>query len=302
MDTKKVILVTGSSSGFGRLTVETLARQGHQVYASMRDPSGRNSEATSQLKGLSERENLSLDVVELDVTDDRSVERAVTEVIDRAGRIDVLVNNAGSAYMGPAETFTLEQIQQQFDTNFFGVARMNRAVLPYMRRQGSGLLVHVSSVAARLSIPFLGIYNASKAAVEGLAESYRYELSGLGIDSVIVEPGAFPTSIFAGITHPADQERLTEYGPVAEIPNEMGESIGELFADDAAPDPQEVADAVAALVDTPAGQRPLRTLVGQDAQAAAELNRVAEQSQEGLMEAFGLADLLSISTEEALAA
>lgn len=302
MDTKKVILVTGSSSGFGRLTVETLARQGHQVYASMRDINGRNAEASDQIRELAERENLAINLVELDVTDDVSVDEAVSEVIDRSGRVDVLVNNAGFGYMGPTETFTLDQIQQQFDTNFFGVARMNRAVLPYMRGQGSGLLLHVSSIAGRLTMPFMGIYSASKFAVESLAEAYRYELSSLGIDSVIVEPGAFPTSIFAKIGQPADHSRLAEYGDLAKIPQQMGAGFEEMFSGDTAPDPQEVADAIAKLVATPAGQRPLRTLVGQDAQAATALNQVAEQAQEVLMEMVGLSDLMSMSSTEVLAA
>ena len=302
MDTKKVILVTGSSSGFGRLTVESLARQGHQVYASMRDINGRNAEASDQIRELAERENLAINLVELDVTDDVSVDKAVSEVIERSGRVDVLVNNAGTVYMGPTETFTLDQIQQQFDTNFFGVARMNRAVLPYMRGQGSGLLLHVSSIAGRLTMPFMGIYSASKFAVESLAEAYRYELSSLGIDSVIVEPGAFPTSIFAKIGQPADHSRLVEYGDLAKIPQQMGAGFEEMFSGDTAPDPQEVADAIAKLVATPAGQRPLRTLVGQDAQAATALNQVAEQAQEVLMEMVGLSDLMSMSSTELLAA
>lgn len=302
MDTKKVILVTGSSSGFGRLTVETLARQGHQVYASMRDINGRNAEASDQIRELAERENLAINLVELDVTDDVSVDEAVSEVIDRSGRVDVLVNNAGFGYMGPTETFTLDQIQQQFDTNFFGVARMNRAVLPYMRGQGSGLLMHVSSIAGRLTMPFMGIYSASKFAVESLAEAYRYELSSLGIDSVIVEPGAFPTSIFAKIGQPADHSRLAEYGDLAKIPQQMGAGFEEMFSGDTAPDPQEVADAIAKLVATPAWRRPLRTLVGQDAQAATALNQVAEQAQEVLMEMLGLSDLMSMSSTEVLAA
>ncbi len=302
MDTKKVILVTGSSSGFGRLTVESLARQGHQVYASMRDINGRNAEASDQIRELAERENLAINLVELDVTDDVSVDKAVSEVIERSGRVDVLVNNAGTVYRGPTETFTLDQIQQQFDTNFFGVARMNRAVLPYMRGQGSGLLLHVSSIAGRLTMPFMGIYSASKFAVESLAEAYRYELSSLGIDSVIVEPGAFPTSIFAKIGQPADHSRLAEYGDLAKIPQKMGAGFEEMFSGDTAPDPQAVADAIAKLVATPAGRRPLRTLVGQDAQAATALNQVAEQAQEVLMEMLGLSDLMSMSSTEVLAA
>ncbi len=301
-DSYKVILVTGSSSGFGRLTVETLARQGHQVYASMRDIHGRNAEPSAELRNLAEAENLSLRVVELDVTDDAAVEAAVEQVIQQAGRIDVLVNNAGSAFLGPTETFTLEQVQQQFDTNFFGIVRMNRAVLPHMRLRGSGLLVHISSVLGRLVLPFAGVYNASKFAVEGLAETYRYELSSLGIDSVIVEPGAFPTSFFSSVASSADQERAAEYQILAPVQQQVTDGLQEMISGDAAPNPQDVADAVAELVAMAAGARPLRTLVGQDAAAATYLNQVAEQTQASWMEQMGMASLMAVSPQKRLAA
>ncbi len=217
MNLSKVVLVTGRSSGFGRLIAETLARQGHQVYASLRDADGRNAAAGAELRELAAAENLSLQVVELDVTDDASVDRAINRIIQESGRIDVLVNNAGAAYMGPAETFTVEQVRQQFDTNFFSIVRMNRAVLPHMRRQGSGLLLYISSVLGRLVVPFTGVYNASKFAVEGLAESYRYELAPLGIDTAIVEPGAFPTAIYGRVATPDDADRLAGYQALAPI-------------------------------------------------------------------------------------
>ncbi len=301
-DSYKVILVTGSSSGFGRLTVETLARQGHQVYASMRDIHGRNAEPSAELRNRAAAENLSLRVVELDVTDDASVEVAVEQVIQQAGRIDVLVNNAGSAFLGPTETFTLEQVQQQFDTNFFGIVRMNRAVLPHMRLRGSGLLVHISSVLGRLVLPFAGVYNASKFAVEGLAETYRYELSSLGIDSVIVEPGAFPTSFFSSVASSADQERAAEYQILAPVQQQVTDGLQEMISGDTAPNPQDVADAVAELVAMAAGARPLRTLVGQDAAAAIYLNQVAEQTQASWMEQMGMASLMAVSPQKRLAA
>lgn len=293
MDSQKVVLVTGSSSGFGRVTAETLARQGHVVFASMRDIKWKNARASAELRTLAKQQGLALYVVNLDVTDIDSVQTAVAEVIDKARRIDVLVNNAGIAFVGPTETLTLEQVQQQFDTNFFGVVSMNRAVLPHMRRQGHGLLIHISSTGGRLGMPFLGAYTASKFALEALAEAYRYELSGLGIDSVIIEPGAFPTPMMQKIKQPADQARLREYGPLVEIPNKMFAGFHDLASSPDAPNPQEVADAVAHLIATPAGERPLRTVApGLGGQIVQPLNDLAEQLQRSLLEQMGMASLL----------
>ena len=302
MNQSKVILVTGSSSGFGRLTVETLARQGHQVYASLRDVNGRNAAAAGELRELASTESLSLQVVELDVTDDASIDRAVDRIVKESGRIDVLVNNAGAVYMGPAEAFTVEQVRQQFDTNFFSIVRMNRAVLPHMRRQGSGLLVYISSVLGRLVVPFTGIYNASKFAMEGLAESYRYELAPLGIDTAIVEPGAFPTSIFGRVATPNDVARSDGYGALASVQEQMTAGLQEMFSESDAPDPQDVADAVAGLVSAPKGERPLRTLVGQDAAAATYLNEVAEQTQSALLVQMGMPGPKQAAAPDPLAA
>lgn len=147
----KTILVTGSSSGFGRLMVETLARQGYAVFAGMRAPAGKNAPAADEIRALAQREHLSAHVVEMDVTDDASVEQAIESIVGITGRLDVVVNNAGIAYSGPLEAFTIDQIQDQFDTNVFSVLRVNRAVLPHMRRQGSGLLLQIGSLAGRVS-------------------------------------------------------------------------------------------------------------------------------------------------------
>ncbi len=196
---REVILVTGSSNGIGRLTVETLARRGHTVYASMRDAANRNAIVRAELLHLAKAEGLDLHVIELDVTDGTSVEKAVADIIKDAGRIDVLVNNAGIMSVGITEGFTLEQVHRQLDVNFYGTVRTNRAVVPHMRKQGHGLLIQVSSLAGRVVLPFFGIYNASKFAVEALSEAYRYDLSALGIDSVIVEPGPYGTNLLATI-------------------------------------------------------------------------------------------------------
>ena len=142
----ETVLVTGSNSGFGRLIVETLARQGYIVFAGMRATSGRNAPAAAELLSLAEREQLAMHIVELDVTDDVSVEQAITAVIAATGRLDVVVNNAGVSFSGPLEAFTPEQVRQQFETNVFGVLRVNRAALPQMRQQGSGLLLQMGSL------------------------------------------------------------------------------------------------------------------------------------------------------------
>ena len=151
---EQTILVTGSTSGFGRLTVETLARQGYRVFAGMRAAAGKNAPAAEELRALAQREQLALHIVEIDVTDDASVERAIAAIIETIGRLDVVVNNAGVSYGGPLEVFTPEQVCQQFETNVFSVLRVNRAVLPQMRKQGSGLLLQIGSIAGRLAFPF----------------------------------------------------------------------------------------------------------------------------------------------------
>ena len=147
MDSKRVVLITGSSSGFGRMIAETLARHGHTVFATMRDSEGRNAAKAAEIQALAERESLALYVLELDVTDDASVDRAVQVVVQRAGRLDVAINNAGYVLAGLVEAATTEQAQNIMDTNFLGSVRVNRAVLPHMRHQRSGLLLHVSSGA-----------------------------------------------------------------------------------------------------------------------------------------------------------
>jgi len=284
---QKVTLVTGSSNGIGRLTVATLARKGHTVYASLRDANGRNAAARIELQQLAKDENLDLTVIELDVTDDTSVEKAVADIIKNVGRVDVLVNNAGVMNIGITEGFTLEQVQRQFDVNFFGAVRMNRAVLPHMRKQGDGLLVQISSLAGRVVLPFFGIYNASKFAVEAMSEAYRYDLSGWGIDSVIVEPGPYDSNLLNTIPWPEDKQRLEEYRELAGAPEKMIANFAELEKSDDARDPQEVADAISELIVTPTGQRPLRTVVGIDF-GVTGLNEAAAPFQRGLLEALGM--------------
>jgi NAD(P)-dependent dehydrogenase (short-subunit alcohol dehydrogenase family) len=270
-----VVLVTGASTGFGRLTAETLARRGHRVFAGLRDIAGRNRTAAGELTALAAAERIGLHVVELDVTDQSSADRAVAAVIAEAGRLDVVVNNAGGIFAGPVEAFTAEQAQRQLDVNVLGAVRVNRAALPYLREQGTGALIQIGSVAARVTVPFSGLYAASKAALAALTEAWHDELAPYGVESVALDPASYPTNIGVNATMPADPDRLAPYGTafggyVAALTDRAATTV--------AGDPREVSDAVVALVETPNGKRPRRTVVAPAAQreAVEALNRAAD--------------------------
>src|SRR6266403_4811403 len=284
MDSKQVVVITGSSTGFGRLFADTLARKGHTVFATMRDLGGRNAKNASAIRALAEKDSLPIYVLELDVTDDASVERAVDVAIGRAGRIDVAINNAGYAVSGLAEAVTIEQAQRLMDTNVVGSVRVNRAVLPHMRRQRSGVLMHISSGAGRITAPSMGFYCASKFALEALAESYSYELAGQGIESVIVEPGPYETPVFGNMVTAADEARTNTYGAVKEIPAKLNAALSS-----GAGNAQDVADAVLRIIETPAGEKQLRYLVSPESFGVDQINALSKQVQANLLEAFGLA-------------
>lgn len=275
-----VTLITGASSGFGHLTALELARRGHRVYATMRDPGGRNAEAADALGRIAADDGLALRVIELDVTDDGSVEEAVAAVLSVDGAIDVLVNNAGIGARGLIETFTPEQAGTLFAVNVLGTMRVNRAVLPHMRAQSRGLLVYVSSGLGRIVRPGMGVYCATKFAFEAIAEGTRYEVAHLGIDTVIVEPGAFPTAFGATELDGADPERGAGYGVWTR----------EISSPDVADrDPREVAVAIAELIATPAGERALRTPL-RAAQSLPRLNEETLAAQAAMLERSNLAD------------
>jgi NAD(P)-dependent dehydrogenase (short-subunit alcohol dehydrogenase family) len=284
MNFSQVVLITGASTGFGRLFTETLARKGHTVFATMRDPGGRNAKNAAEIRTLAQKDSLPIHVLELDVTDDASVGQAVDAAVAKAGRIDVAINNAGYYLGGLAEAVTTEQARRQMDTNFLGPVRVNRAVLPHMRRQRSGLLMHISSGAGRVVLPSAGFYCASKFALEALAESYGYELAAQGIESVIVEPGAYETAVFGNSAAAADVARTDTYGPAREFPAKLS---GALLS--AAGNAQEVADAVLRILETPAGKRQLRYLVGASSFGVDEINALSRKVQASLLEAFGIA-------------
>jgi len=287
LNENKTILITGTSSGFGKLTAQTLAKDKHTVYASMRGVAEKNSESAKSLEEWAKKEGAKLKVIELDVTDQSSVDKAVESIISTEGKIDVVVNNAGIFGLGLTEAFTIEQFKKIFEVNTLGPLRVNRAVLPQMRKQNSGLLIQISSVVGRVIIPFAGAYTASKFAVEAIAETYNMELKPLGIESVIIEPGAYPTEIMNKIIKSEDEERLSQYGDMAKAPDKMFEGFMEMLKGENAPKPQAIADAVKKLVDMESGKRPLRTVAdAMTGQIVEELNKSSAKSQDELIKAF----------------
>ncbi len=287
-----VVLITGASSGFGRLAAESLARRGHTVFATMRDVTGRNRANAEELFSIAKNHALSLRVLTLDVTDESSIQAAVGQTLQQTGHIDVVINNAGSPAIGVTEAFTPAQFQTLFDVNVLGSVRVNRAVLPAMRRQRSGLLIHVTSAAGRISVPYMAPYCASKFALEAIADAYRFELAPFGIDSVIVEPGIFKTPIFDKTTAPIDYERAADYGEADYSDRVSGTFEAAMSAPDAE-DPHAVVDSFINLIETPAGARPFRTLVGLRVKPLlTSYNVAAEEIALGTIQAFRLPELI----------
>jgi NAD(P)-dependent dehydrogenase (short-subunit alcohol dehydrogenase family) len=293
----RVVLITGSSTGFGRATAEAMARRGYSVFATMRDSAGRNTSHREALESLAKRENLALRVLEMDVASDESVSSATQEALKSAGRIDVVVNNAGVAMLGITEAYSIAKMQRLFEVNVFGAARVNRAVLPAMRRQRSGLLIHVSSAAGRVVVPYVGIYSASKFALEALADSYRSELAPFGVDSVIVEPGIHRTPILENFQAPDDEGRAAEYRSDADYVARVKAIFDAANAAPETPGAEEVAEAFIRLVEMPAGTRPLRTV---PTPAMAPLlepqNLAADQLRQTAAQIFNVSELMALKS------
>ncbi|NNG01383.1 MAG: SDR family oxidoreductase [Desulfobacteraceae bacterium] len=298
MPENQVILITGSNSGFGNLMSRTFLEKGYTVFASMRNLTGKNSAAAEELKTSTADMPGKLHLIELDVVDGKSVQKAVAEVLHLESRIDVVINNAGYGLGGLAESVTDEQLLHQFDVNVFGVHRVMRAVLPAMHQQKAGLIINVSSIVGRVVIPFSTVYTASKFALEGLTESYRYELNGRGIDVVLVEPGGYGTNFIANRISGNDTDRLSAYDDLAERSDRMRTDFKKHIFSDNAPKPRDVADTVLKLAETPAGQRPFRTVVAspESAQGPVAINKLCEDVQKKMLTAWDMADLLSVNT------
>lgn len=284
----KVILITGTNSGFGYLTAKGAAKNGHKVYATMRNSTSKNAERAQELAAT---ENIT--VLDLDVTKADTVQSAINKVIENEGRLDVLVNNAGYFGGGLAEAYTEEDVENMFDVNLKGVWRTTKNALPQMRKQGEGLIINVSSSLGRFSAPFMTIYNSTKFAVEGLTEGLHYEVRPLGVDVVLVEPGAFPTEIFSKTTQGSDQSVVSGYGELANVPDQVNAGMGQMF-EQLQPNPQMVPDAIFKLIDTPKGQRPLRTVVdGMTGEFVENANANVKEDYDKFLTAFGMQGMLN---------
>lgn len=281
----KKILITGCSSGFGYDAAKYLADNGHHIYATMRNVSGKNSKPASELKQYADSKDLKIEIVEMDVTSDQSVESAMKHIDD----VDVLINNAGLGFGGPVEAFSSQEILDQLDLNIVGTVRVSKAVLPLMRSKRSGLIIQVSSTAGRAAFPGFGVYHASKWGLEGMSEAMRYELAPLGIDVVIVEPGPFSTNFFGNMIAPSNGHDANDYEHVAEFGKGFENTVKGLFEDKDAPtDPMIVVKIFEDLINRKPGERPLRTIAGLDFGFQA-LNDAVEPIRKAGLEAMGVA-------------
>jgi NAD(P)-dependent dehydrogenase (short-subunit alcohol dehydrogenase family) len=292
---RKIILITGASSGFGRLTAEALAKAGHTVYASMRDVAGRNAKNAAEMAKMSAGEGVDLRAVELDVLSEPSTNAAVEKIVAESGQIDVVVHNAGHMMFGPAEAFAPEQFAQQYDVNVLGTQRVNRAALPHMRARKKGLLVWVSSSSTAGGTPlYLSPYFAAKAAMDALAVQYARELARWGIETSIVVPGAFTkgTNHFANSGRPADEARVAEYeaGPYKGFAEKVQKAFAEIVPDDA--DVSGVGKAIVEIVDMPFGKRPFRVHYDPTEDGANVGFTVTDRLRAEMLHRVGLSDLL----------
>lgn len=252
----KTIFITGTSTGFGKLTTITLSNAGHTVIAGMRGVNGKNEAVARELSALP-----NVEVVEIDITSDDSVKQAFEKVLAKYEHIDVLVNNAASSGFGLLEAYSLNQIRNMFEVNFYGVLRTYQAVLPGMRKAKNGLIINITSGASGHTLPFMIPYLASKFGVESITEGMQDELSEYGIENVSIQPGVYPTEMNngskAGI-HADKTDIIEEYGDAA---TQKFNAIGTALFGKMAQfnmDPQVIADGILALVNMEKGSRPLR--------------------------------------------
>ncbi|MBZ5667428.1 MAG: SDR family oxidoreductase [Acidobacteriia bacterium] len=293
---KKVIVITGASSGFGALSARALAKTGHIVYASMRDTTGRNASQVEAAAKFAKENNADLRTIELDVALQLSADTAIEKIVSENKRLDVVIHNAGHMVFGPAEAFTPEQLAELYDINVLSTQRVNRAALPQLRKQGNGLVVWVSSSSsAGGTPPYLAPYFAAKAGMDAMAVIYARELTRWGIETSIIVPGAFTggTNHFAHAGSPADKARAAEYdsGPYKGFADDIMKGFASIVPPDA--DVSAVADAIVRVVDTPFGKRPFRVHVDPTQDGAEVVNMVLDRVRAELLRRIGLADVLT---------
>jgi NADP-dependent 3-hydroxy acid dehydrogenase YdfG len=290
----KIILITVASTGFANLTAKLLAEHGHTVYDTMRDIKGKNKPNKEALLDWEKSHQVNLSVVELDVTQDKSVEDAKAFTLSETiVSIDVIINNAGIYGVGIQEAFTVNNHKAIFEVNVFGTVKVNNAFLPTLRKQGSGLIIRTSSILGRIIIPFGGVYNATKWAIEVLSENLAYELKLLGIDVAIVQPGVFLTELFQKFYFQNNPEVVSEYGKSAELYNNSLQTNHALTVESNFPNrPKQVAEAIVKCVEMPNGTHPLRTVIDKIMSGVTEIiNEAGRKVQVSVLQNFGFSQL-----------
>jgi NAD(P)-dependent dehydrogenase (short-subunit alcohol dehydrogenase family) len=295
MPAEQVIVVTGASSGFGAMTVRALADAGHRVYAGMRDTAGRNARAAQEAVDYASEHAVDLQAIEMDVSEQASVDVAVATIVSTEGRLDVIVHNAGHMVLGPLESFTTDQLVSIYDTNVVSTQRLNRAALPHLRNQRDGLVVWVGSTSTRGGTPpYLGPYFAAKAAEDALAVTSAAELARFGIDTVIIVPGSFTrgTNHFANAGYPEDGDVAAAYEALyGGLMDQIAKKLADLAPRDQ--DPAEVARAIVRVVGMSKGTRPFRLHIDPADDGAETVNRVGDLVRREFYRRIGLDDLLT---------
>lgn len=272
MQKQNVAIVTGSSSGMGYETSLLLAKSGFHTYASMR-----NLEKSKSITEIANKENLPLEIIQLDVNDDRSVSEAIDKIVAEDNRIDVLVNNAGYGLFGSLEDLSIEEIKAQFETNFFGVIRVTQKVLPTMRKQNSGTIVNLSSVGGRVGVPVLSAYQSTKFALEGLSESLSYELEPFGIRVVIVEPGFIRTNIMNSSI--MAKKSVDRQSPYFSLIQKVENHFKSMMDNPSTSHPEEVANVILQAITSESPQ--LRYTAGNDAATVMQAKKTMSDSEFG---------------------
>lgn len=286
------VLLTGTSSGLGRLTARTLASKGHNVFAGMRNVDGKNKAAAEEMIEFGKGVPGTIHVLDMDVTSDEQVDAAAQAVVDRGGWIDVAINSAGQGGLGWQEEFTIEQFHRVIDVFLYGAQRVYRAVLPFMRKRRSGLVINVTTIGARLAQPLRqGPYTCAKWALEALSERYHQELASFNIESITLQPGLFPgTKLLANAWQADNQAVSAEYPPYEE--DRYYKTFNRFRARmmENSDQGQKVADTVADLIAMPAGTRPIRSVVSSyniiGCAEAERMNAVFGEVQEKLLAAW----------------
>jgi NAD(P)-dependent dehydrogenase (short-subunit alcohol dehydrogenase family) len=292
------VLITGAGTGIGNLTARALARAGHRVYASMRASASRNAIHAGELHRLAAEEHLDLHVVELDVASQESADHAVVAVLKDAGTLDVVIHNAGHLVTGYVEAFTAEEIAGLIDVNTLGVQRLNRAALPHLRTQGHGTLLYVGSTIPVTTPPFLGPYVVSKAAMDALALVTSYDVAPLGIETVIVMPGAFTqgTDHFAKAARPADTTGVTAgYRALDPLAARNEAATEGLFTPGTRADPVVVAQEITRILALPFGERPFRSVVDLTNSMVEQANSAVLEARTDFVRRMGFEEVLHVA-------